>query len=107
MSHPAPNWSTGWKTVGNAHSLFNFFKPKALTVVRRQEDGWTDYFIGETQSDSKERQSLLDAATKMALHYRPTQLNYIRQMACPGDDIPAYLWQQLQRQRPSRLSSRY
>lgn len=75
--------------------------------MRLEQDGWVDYFIGEAQANSQERQSLLDAATKVALHYQPLHLHQIRQMTCPGSDIPAYLWDHLQKQRPSSLLSRY
>ncbi|WP_299413343.1 hypothetical protein [Acaryochloris sp. IP29b_bin.148] len=96
MSLLGQNWWNGWSNVGN--------KPlqppvkQALSCIRQEQSGWTDFFIGSVRSAHSPHQSILDGSAKVGLHYRKQDLGQISRMDCPSVDIPDYLWRSLQEQ---------
>ena len=96
---PALHWWPGWSNVGNKQQHPLGSREHTELQVRRQvHDGWTDFFLGAATTE-KRCHHLLDASVKVGLHYCCSDLWTIGQMACPSNEIPTYLWQQLQWQR--------
>ncbi|NJK30391.1 MAG: hypothetical protein HC851_24580 [Acaryochloris sp. RU_4_1] len=69
---------------------------RKLAIIRQDQDGWTDFFIGDLNASSRHYRSLLDGQAKVGLHYQEMDLTLIRKMACPSPAIPIYLWRALQ-----------
>lgn len=90
-----PSWWAGWKNVGSGESAK--VETKRLQLMRHEQDGWVDFFIGNIQPHTP-YQSVLDGKAKIGLHYRDSDLYDLYTMACPSADIPDYLWQSLQAQ---------
>lgn len=99
----ASNWWLGWSSVGG----FRLFRsdrgstevidrPEAqISVHRREQDGWVDFFLGQSEQDSRQRCSVIDAHRKLALHYLRSDLPQLHQLDCPCEQIPRHLWQKL------------
>lgn len=96
LSLLGPSWLTGWNVVGNHQ--FTKTATQQLPLTRHEQDGWVDFFIGDTQPCHAPYRSLLDGQAKVGLHYRNADLYDISKMARPSADIPSYLWQSLQEQ---------
>lgn len=63
-----------------------------VTVQVHQRDGWQDYFVG--QAEPGRCRSILDTASRTALHYSPEDLGSLALAGRPAS-VPAHLWQRL------------
>jgi hypothetical protein len=84
--------------IASIHTALQTAITQTPLRVRREVNGdWTDFFIGAATHEGHCHR-LLDASVKVGLHYCGRDLRVIGQMASPSEEIPPYLWQQLQRQ---------
>ena len=84
---------TGWTTAGlNPLLVASPRGSNAIPFARVEQDGWTDFFLGQQALESSHRRSILDGSSRVALHYDLAEGYELFEAMRPSTEIPARLW---------------